>query len=181
MRGEVNMNKLPIRCRKAVAEDANHLPAIERSAGSAFLSVPGLEWIANSDDILSAEAQLQRIKQGLVWVAETADQERVGFLTAEQFDQEYHIWELSVHQEHQKRGIGRALLEALTDQARRETIAAITLTTFRDLLFNEQFYRNMGYRTLEESQQSGRFQSILAAEKASGLPIERRCAMQLFL
>ncbi len=177
----MTMNTQPIGCRKAVAEDADHLPAIERSAGSAFLSVPGLEWIANSDDVLSAEAQLQRIKQGLVWVAETADQEQVGFLTAEQFDQEYHIWELSVHQEHQKRGIGRALLNALTDQARCETITAITLTTFRDLPFNEQFYRNMGYRTLEESQQSGRLQSVLAAEKASGLPIERRCAMQLSL
>ncbi len=170
----------PIRYRKAVAEDAVHLPAIERSAGSAFLQVPGLEWIA-SEDVLSAEAQLNWIRRGLVWVAETADQERVGFLTAEQFDQEYHIWELSVHQEHQKRGIGRALLEALTDQARRETIAAITLTTFRHLPFNEEFYGTMGYRTLEESQQSERLKATLAAEKASGLPIERRCAMQLSL
>ncbi len=177
----MTMNTQPIGYRKAVAEDADHLPAIERSAGSAFLSVPGLEWIANSDDVLSAEAQLQRIKQGLVWVAETADQERVGFLTAEQFDDEYHIWELSVHQEHQKCGIGRALIEALTEQAQRETITAITLTTFRDLPFNEQFYQNMGFQTLEEEQQSERLKAILATEEANGLPAVRRCAMRLSL
>lgn len=173
-------NIQPITFRMAVTKDADHLPAIEKSAGSAFLLVPGLEWIA-SDDVLSAEAQLRWIKQGLVWVAETTDAQRVGFLTAEQFDDEYHIWELAVHQEHQQRGIGRALIEALTDRARHDRITAITLTTFRDLPFNEQFYQHLGYQTLEEEQQSERLKTTLAAEKASGLPAERRCAMRLFL
>jgi GNAT superfamily N-acetyltransferase len=177
----MTMNRQPIGYRKAVAEDADYLPAIERSAGSAFLSVPGLEWIAGSDDIVSAEAQLRFIEQGLVWIAESADGERVGFLTAEQFDDEYHIWELDVHQEHQKRGIGRGLIEALTEKARRETITAITLTTFRNLQFNEQFYQLMGFQTLEEEQQSERLKATLAMEKANGLPAERRCAMRLSL
>ncbi|GAA0476826.1 GNAT family N-acetyltransferase [Parasphingorhabdus litoris] len=162
-----------------MAEDADYLPAIERSAGSAFLQVPGLEWLAGSDDIVSAEDQLRFIEQGLVWIAESADGERVGFLTAEQFEDEYHIWELDVHQAHQKRGIGRGLIKALTEKARRETVRAITLTTFRDLPFNEKFYQHMGFQTLEEEQQSKRLTAILATEEANGLPAERRCAMQL--
>lgn len=170
----------PIAYRKAVAEDAEALPAIERSAGSAFLSVPGLEWVAQ-DDVLSAEQQLHWIKQQMVWVAEASNGQLIGFLTAEQFDDEYHIWELAVHQDYQKRGIGRALIAALIEQARHQARAAITLTTFRELPFNEQFYVQLGFQTLPDNQLSARLLSIFDLEKANGLPLDRRCAMQLSL
>ncbi len=61
-----------------------------------------------------------------------------------------HLWQLSVHPAHLRQGRGSALVAAVCDWAVRQGFEAVTLTTFRDVPWNEPFYSQLGFRTLEE-------------------------------
>ncbi len=165
--------------RLAQMKDAPLLPEIEISAGEAFRTIPGLEWIAD-DDVMSAEHHEIYIDEGTVWVAEMSER-LVGFITTRlEFDENtLHIIELSVESGQQGQGIGRKLFEAAIQYASEQNLTGMTLTTFRDLAFNEAFYQKLGFQTLESNELSPRLRDILTAEAENGLPAERRCAMSM--
>lgn len=165
--------------RLATLADAALLPAIEQSAGMRFQEAPGLEWIAD-DDNTPAEVYPPFIAGDTVWVAQDGG-EPIGFLAATVEGEALHVLELAVTLEAQGRGIGRALLAVAADKARDLGLAALTLTTFRDLAWNEAFYRRRGYRTLAADELGARLTGYLAREIERGLPVERRCAMRLDL
>lgn len=170
---------MTVRIRPARLQDAHALPAIERSAGSLFRTIPDLGWIAD-DDVMSLEDHRNFIAHACAWVA--SDNNRlVGFLAAEQMSETLHIWELAVHAEHQGRGAGRALMAHAVAHARAQACAAVTLTTFRDVAWNEAFYARLGFATLDTHAQDVRLAAILAREAENGLPPARRCAMRLAL
>jgi ribosomal protein S18 acetylase RimI-like enzyme len=162
------------------AQDAQLLPTIERSAGGLFREVPGLESIADGDDT-SAERHLVFVRAGTSWVAVDAFDRPFGFLCAEPYGSELHIWELAVHRDHQRRGAGRALLETACAHARESGLVAVTLTTFRSVLWNEPLYSRFGFETLQPEDLGDRLAGVVAEEHARGLPQERRCAMRLML
>ncbi|MEO9634440.1 MAG: GNAT family N-acetyltransferase [Parasphingorhabdus sp.] len=166
-----------ISIRLATSQDAALLPDIERSAGKAFLSVPGLEWIA-SDAVMSARAHQIFIDEDTVWVA-TLDGGCIGFVTTAIYDDALHILELAVADGYQGQGIGRRLMDRAHQHAAEFGFQAVTLTTFRDLAFNEGFYLKLGYQTLEETEIPERLAMILQSEIEKGLPGDRRCAMLL--
>lgn len=163
--------------RIARKQDADRLPALERSAGEAFRQVPGLAWIADGED-RSVEFYRAVVARGTSWIAEVGG-EAVGFLAAETFASELHVWEFAVRLDGQRRGHGSALFQAALAAARARRLGAITLTTFRDLAWNELLYRRLGFQTLDPERTGARLSDILAAEIARGLPGERRCAMRL--
>ncbi len=101
--------------RPAREEDIPHLPAIERSAGQAFRGTPQA-WIAD-DGVTEADAYPSLIEAGLVWVAELEGAPR-GFIQAGPAVDDLHVWELSVHADWQKRGLGAALVAAGAGGAR---------------------------------------------------------------
>lgn len=171
-----------IAIRKATAEDATSLPVLERSAGEAFRSVSGLEWIAD-DEVMSADHHAVYIDEGTVWVAESGGGQLVGFITTrlEREENRLHIVELSVDIGQQGKGVGRKLMDAAIHYASDEDLVGLTLTTFRDLPFNESFYQKLGFRTLGTDELLPRLRDILTAEAESALPAERRCAMYMEL
>jgi GNAT superfamily N-acetyltransferase len=69
----------------------------------------------------------------------------IGFVCVELVDEIPHIWQLAVHPDHGRQGIGRALVEAVCKWARTERFSAITLTTFRDVPWNAPFYESLGF------------------------------------
>jgi len=158
-------------------EEAGSLPPIERSAGKAFLQLPELAWVA-TDDVLPAEAHRHFIELGGSWVAE-AEGRILGFACAERIDTDLHVWEVSVALEEQGRGAGTALMEAVKTHALRLQLRRITLTTFRDVPWNEGFYRRLGFRVLERDELDPRLSYVLDLEGRQGFPLERRCAMTL--
>jgi GNAT superfamily N-acetyltransferase len=168
---------MAVQIRHAVSADAALLPDIERSAGELFRTVPDLAWIAG-DEVMSAEAHLEHIAQGTVWVAQEEGGALIGFLTAERAGDELHIWELAVHAGHQGRGVGRQLMEAAEAYTWREGLSSLTLTTFRGVPWNEPFYARLGFETLEGAAIGDRLSAILRDEVLKGLPGERRCAMR---
>lgn len=163
--------------RRAVPADAPFLPDVEISAGIAFLSVPGLEWVAD-DEVWSAEEHREWMDRATVWIAHDENGKPGAFLITEIFETELHIWEISVHHDGQGQGLGRRLMMVADDYARSKGMKALTLTTFRDLKFNEGFYANLGFETLDSDRISDRLQKALAHEADEGLPLEKRCAMR---
>ena len=73
----------------------------------------------------------------------------VGFVCVEMVDASPHIWQLSVLPEHGRQGLGRSLVRAACDWARRQGCDAITLTTFRDVPWNGPFYESLGFVTVD--------------------------------
>jgi GNAT superfamily N-acetyltransferase len=164
--------------RVARPEDAAHLPAIEQSAGELFRTAPGLEWVA-AHGVTPAAFYPPLIAAGTVWVVEAEEGALSGFVSAEVFGDVLHVWELAVSAEIQGRGLGRRLMQAARDHVRAAGLAALTLTTFRDVAWNAPFYERLGYRVLGEAELDERLSGILQGEIERGLPAERRCAMRL--
>ena len=73
----------------------------------------------------------------------------VGFVCVELVDGIPLVWQLSVHPEHGRKGLGRALLRAACDWARAESFDAITLTTYRDVPWNGPSYESLDFATLD--------------------------------
>jgi GNAT superfamily N-acetyltransferase len=164
--------------RVAEIKDAELLPGIERSAGERFRQIPELAWIADGDD-LPVEHHLRLIPQRTSWVAVDKQDRPIAFLSAEVLSEALHIWEVSVRFEHQRAGIGRKLISHAIQEAKVRGLAAVTLTTFRNVSWNEQFYSRLGFKTLDSREAGDRHNQILQAEIERGFPAERRCAMRL--
>ncbi|SDY44710.1 GNAT family N-acetyltransferase [Pseudomonas sp. NFIX28] len=170
---------MTVQIRLATEADATLLPAIERSAAALFRRDPELAWLADAE-VPNAVQHREHIRQQRVWVA-VLEQEVCAFLDAEACADALHIWEISVASTAQGRGIGRRLLQTVCEQARQQGFTALTLSTFRQLPWNEPFYQRCGFVTLDASQLGPRLQQVLAEETQHGLPAARRCAMRLTL
>ena len=164
--------------RLAVPTDAPMLPLIERDAAQIFRSAKGLEWVA--DNVGEEGTYLELIKAKSVWVAEASEQ-ACGFLAARIEGQGLHVVEISVCKEQQRQGIARALIQRAAAEARRLSLTALTLTTFRDLPWNEPHYSKLGFTSLNGADLPARLQKHIDLDAEAGLPRHRRCAMQLSL
>ena len=115
---------------------------------------------------------LEHIARETVWVAEDA-QGIGGFLIAGNMDGTLYIDELSVARSHQRRGVGRTLIEAVLADAKLQGFPAATLTTDRELPWNAPYYARLGFRILAPEQTPPNLASRLASQPNAA----RRCAM----
>lgn len=165
-----------IRIRPAAPNDAAELPEIERSSGAIFQTVSGLEWIAD-DDVQSEDRHLELILRGFSLVAEQPGHGIIAFLNGERTSDGLHLWQIAVHQDYQRQGIGRRLFEEARRIAAQHGIRSLTLTTFRDVPWNQTYYRRLGFSTLQETSLTPHLRKVLADEARAGLPMDCRCAM----
>ena len=160
--------------RSATMADTLSFPEIERSSGESFRTLPDLAWIAD-DDVMSAEAHQRYLATGIVLGA--FDEERcVGFISAERCDDGvFHVWQMAVALSYQRQGIGAQLMRRLQELAGEQPL---TLTTFREVVWNAPFYAALGFEVIAEEALSARLREVLADEGAHGIPVERRVAMR---
>jgi ribosomal protein S18 acetylase RimI-like enzyme len=85
---------------------------------------------------------------------------------------------VSVRPQAQGRGLATALLEAAADWAGERGMAAMTLTTFRDVAWNRPFYERRGFRVLGDDELSDALVARRAAEAAVGLDPAIRVVMR---
>lgn len=162
--------------RLARPEDAAAMPGIERAAAVAFAGEPSVDPARTR-----LEADYARlIRRGHSLVAHVGEA-MAGFLVAQPFSRELHIWEMDVAPTFQRRGIGAGLVRAAQIDARNTGFKALTLTTFRDLAWNGPFYSRLGFEEVTALDAHIRLAGELAVEVDDGLPADRRCAMICFL
>lgn len=165
--------------RLARLEDAAAMPAIERAAAELFTHEPGLEGF-DPEDTWEVPDLERLIRRGHSLVAHVGEV-MAGFLVAQPFSRELHIWEMNVHPRYGQRGIGAGLVRAAQIDARNTGFKALTLTTFRDLAWNAPFYAQLGFEEVTALDAHPRLAGELANEVDDGLPADRRCAMICFL
>jgi GNAT superfamily N-acetyltransferase len=166
--------------RPAEIGDAEALPALENSAGTLFRDLPAWAWLADGEDLPAARYR-ELIAGGASWVAADKTNQPVAFLSASIEGDALHIWEFGVRRDHQRRGIGHALLDTAIRQARRRGLTAVTLTTFREIPWNAPFYERLGFEPLADAAIGARLAQIMQADAERGLPADARCAMRLRL
>ncbi|WJY17522.1 GNAT family N-acetyltransferase [Alteriqipengyuania flavescens] len=164
--------------RLARAADAEALPDIEAAAGALFRDVDDIGTAGTH--AISTDAQRAYIARGHCLVAE-ADGRIVGFVTCRPEGRELAMVELDVHPDHQKKGIGAALVRGCLIDAANAGFSAVTLTTFRHVPWNAPFYARLGFVEVEHLDTHPRLEAEIAQEIAHGLPAEKRVAMIKFL
>lgn len=152
------------------------MPGIERAAAVAFADEPSVDPARTR-----SQADYARlIRRGHSLVAHVGEA-MAGFLVAQPFSRELHIWEMDVAPAFQRRGVGSGLVRAAMIDARNTGFRALTLTTFRDLAWNGPFYARLGFEEVTALDAHPRLAGELANEVDDGLPADRRCAMICFL
>jgi GNAT superfamily N-acetyltransferase len=161
---------------RARASDLAKLATIELAANALFEG-RGLAGVV-ADDATSLAEVSHAHAAGLLWVARAADGEPVGFALLELVDGQPHLEEIDVHPAHGRRGVGRALLEAVLAWARGAGYRALTLTTFRDVPWNAPFYASVGFRTLAPAELSPGLVAVVRDEASRGLDPAQRVVMR---
>ncbi|MBU7581039.1 MAG: GNAT family N-acetyltransferase [Porphyrobacter sp.] len=152
------------------------MPGIERAAAAAFAGEAAIDQARTRAEVDYARL----IRRGHSLVAHVGEA-MAGFLVAQPFSRELHIWEMDVAPAFQRRGIGAGLVRAAQIDARNTGFAALTLTTSRDLAWNGPFYARLGFEEVTALDAHPRLAGELANEVDDGLPADRRCAMIWFL
>jgi GNAT superfamily N-acetyltransferase len=152
--------------RVAQPAELPYLQEIENASGELFRDV-GMPEIADDDPM-----SLEDLAEHEVWVAVGEEGLPVAFIAIGDVDGATHIHQVSVHPSHARQGIGAALIEHVKRGGR-----AVTLTTFRDVPWNEPYYERLGFRAVTEV--SPGLAEIMREEASRGLDPATRVAMLL--
>ncbi|ARF59828.1 GNAT family N-acetyltransferase [Streptomyces gilvosporeus] len=175
------------------ASDLAALQEIERAAGEAFR---GLGMASIADDDPPSVDELLRYRAARRLLAAYGESGRggrgkaapggrgkagpggppVGYLFWEPVDGCVHIEQVSVHPDHARRGIGRALIDRAEGEGRGA--AALTLTTFAEVPWNAPYYTRLGFRVLDDGELTPGLREIRAEEARRGLDRWPRVGMR---
>ncbi len=166
----------PYTLERSREDDLSELPAVEREAAALFHA------IGMFDAVLADETTLEDFREaharGHLWVARATDGKPIAFAFLEVIDGQIHLEEIDVHPSHGRRGVGRALVEAVCEWARAAGYTAMTLTTFRDVPWNAPFYASAGFRPMAAEDLTPELREVVAKEAARGLDPAKRLVMR---
>ncbi len=153
--------------RLAREEDLPVLRDLERAAGRAFA---GIDMAAIAEDDPPSLEVLRGFQQdGRAWVYVDGADRPVAYLIASVVDGCAHVEQVSVHPDHARKRIGRALIDHLAGWARSRGASALTLTTFTEVAWNGPYYERLGFRRLSDAELSTGLRELRRAEAARGL------------
>ncbi|MEW6733278.1 MAG: GNAT family N-acetyltransferase [Acidobacteriota bacterium] len=169
-------DKIMYEIRFATYDEVPLLPAIEQAACDLFLQYEATAalplYLTPLEDFYEAQ------RDNRLWVATLYGASPVGFALVEMIDDMAHLEELDVNPQHGQRGIGTKLVKTVCEWARIKGIAAITLTTFREIPWNAPFYQKLGFRILEIEELTRGLMERIELEESHGLSRELRVVMQ---
>lgn len=151
------------------------LQRIEREASSRFRGLGLLDHLLDHSLALGELSQHQRA--GRIWVAVDPDDRPVGFAVANVLDGGAHLEELDVVPQAGRQGIGTRLLETVCAWAAAHGFSRLTLSTFREVPWNEPFYRRAGFETLDLDALPPALRAVRAREAQLGIAMDRRVIM----
>ncbi|ELY2651626.1 GNAT family N-acetyltransferase [Cronobacter sakazakii] len=171
---------MTFRIRKTATRDIASLAAIERSADSAFETIPALAWVA-TDGVQPEDLHHRLCEQGYSAVMVNANDAPVGFINGDYIDGALHILGVAVMRDCQGMGLGKRLMADAICHARAKQLSALTLTTFRNVPWNQPFYARLGFSVISEADMPDALARLLDEEAAHGFARDSRCAMRLSL
>lgn len=115
--------------KPAVAGQVAELVAVEVDAGRLFTEI-GMDEVASH--VPPTAPLLEAIADGRVWVAMVGEIV-AGYVIGEWVDGRAHVAQVSVRPTYGRRGLGRSLVQVVTDWGMAGGAAATTLTTFTDV------------------------------------------------
>jgi putative acetyltransferase len=167
--------RTPYAIRPARPDEVARLGRIEDEAGARF---SGLGLVDEARDAsFPPDALARLIGLGQVWVA-CEDDVAVGMAIASVRDGVAYVEEMDVLPAHGRQGLGGRLLERVCAWAGAQGLAAVTLSTFRDVPWNGPFYRRHGFRDLPPAEWTPWMRAIRAEEARRGLQVDARVFMR---
>ncbi|MBY0381502.1 MAG: GNAT family N-acetyltransferase [Xanthobacteraceae bacterium] len=130
--------------------------------------IPELAWLADGDNI-PAERHRHLIELDACWLVVDRDDRPVGFVSAEAIAGQIHVWEFDVRSDLQGGGIGHKLIQRAIDDTHARALSAVTLTTWRDVVWNEKFYAKLGFKTLSTHEINARLSDIFVGRSSKAL------------
>jgi ribosomal protein S18 acetylase RimI-like enzyme len=100
---------------------------------------------------MDTDALRETLDRSLLAVVHRTGTRVTGYLMAGAAPQGMHITRVAVHPEHQRQGIGRALLVRLLRFGRRRGALRITVNTQSDNMRSRRLYRSLGFSELGET------------------------------
>lgn len=169
---------MALNIRLAREDDFPRCREIELAADRLFLDAGHPEFAdAEPGDVGSFNTA---VAAGLVLVAELAT-EVVGFALADRCDDELYLVQISVDPDHQRRSIGRSLMERHVDDARRAGEPSIVLNTQSDVAWNRPFYESLGFEVVPPEQWTPGMADHTAHQTEAGFDWSTRVHMRLKL
>jgi GNAT superfamily N-acetyltransferase len=115
-------------------------------------------------------------RESRLWVARAAAGV-VGFALAEAMEHCVYLDELDVLRDHQRRGIGAALVDTVCAWARARGERTVALLTSRFVAWNMPWYERLGFREIPAGELPPELVKILAYDAELGFAPERRVMM----
>jgi GNAT superfamily N-acetyltransferase len=164
--------------RPARSDDLSVLVEIERAAGDLFRQLDA-DLFADHDPG-SVEELLPYADDRRAFVSVDARDRPIGYLLVDLVDGAAHIEQVSVHPDHARKGLGRALIEHAADWASARALHSLTLTTYVDVPWNAPYYERLGFRSLPAGEETPGLRAIREHERRLGLEVwprtsKRRC------
>lgn len=110
-------------------------------------------------------------------VACTSDGVPVGLAAALMLVGDIYLRLLAVNPDHGRRGIGSSLLTRVMEKGRQSGAARCVLSTFRDVSFNQPFYRSHGFSELSLQTATPELKHRFTAEVPEGVDAAQRLLM----
>ncbi len=152
------------RVRLATVGDLARLAEVELRAAARFGEV-GMVEVERLPPV-APELMARQQALGLVWVA---GHPPLAFAVALDFPGALHLHEVDVVPEAAGRGLGRALIDAVSVEAARRGLGEVTLVTFRDVPWNAPYYGRLGFRESPGAARRPEIAALLEEERRSGL------------
>jgi len=153
--------------RLGLPGESTQLQQLEIEAGEQFREI-GMHSIADDEPPALDELEAA-IAQERLWVAEIDLEPCAGYAMATILDGAPHLVQVSVRPTHQRRGVGRALVNAGADWARHLGADSITLTTFRDVAWNGPLYERLDFVAIDDAELTDALRRVRQQEIELGL------------
>jgi GNAT superfamily N-acetyltransferase len=165
-----------IKIRLARVDDLPLIRDIEGEAGKLFLQ-SDFPFIAE-DEPMSIETLRGHQSEGQLRVAVDMQDRPIGFAVTAVIDGLMHLHELSIHPAHGRKGVGKRLINAVSELAKAQGKPALTLSTFRDVPWTAPYYERLGFRILADAELTEGLRKIRSTEARLNLPIDKRVCMR---
>lgn len=172
------MSDLPEGFQIDLATEAD-IPAMiwADKAASKLFEPTGLIEPEGLGDHVPEDVFLSEIPNKTVFVARRQDDHAIGFAITRPRGKGLYLDQVSVHPEYGKKGIGRALVLRVIEEAEARRLPFVALSTFRDLPWNGPFYASMGFSEISRDKFEPYMHEIEDAQR-NYMDVTKRCFMQ---